>query len=136
MARIPAKPKKEKADPTAFILAGRWQGARTFDLRDSECPRAMWLAARWATDRAPPVREPAGLIETVAGPCPTRLGGWPAEWLCPACPQRAVCAGEVEPAHGCRTCRHVTADGRWWCKLHDDEPDLDVQRHGCERWGA
>ncbi len=136
MAKI-AKP-VPPVDPNAWITDGKWSGAPCWSLHQSECDRAMWLTGRWATPRgAPPDMTELGAARTIAGPIPPKIDGWFAEnFLCPSCPQAAACAGRVAVAVGCRTCRHVTADGRWHCTKHDIEPDAELQRVGCEDWNG
>jgi hypothetical protein len=133
VARI-TKPKPAPVDPHAWIVDGRWSLAPGWSLHQSECDRALWLAGRWATARAAgPEMTLLAASRVISGPTPPKIDGWLAETiLCPTCPQAKACAGEVEV--GCRTCRHVTADGRWRCAKHDIEPDAELQRVGCEEW--
>lgn len=134
MARIPAAP--EPVDPLGWILAGRWQGCGRFSLHDHECNRALWFSVRWATPAAPALKQPAHLdLGPALDPAmPPTLSGPAFDAVCPGCPHETTCWGLAELAKGCRTCRHVEARGRWFCTLHGDEVETDLQRVGCDAW--
>lgn len=138
MARITQQAKEETGDPLAWISEGRWQGDRRFSVHDHECDRALWLAARWAEDRAPALKHvrhapPAERVAAMASP-PPRETGLAEIMLCGSCPRRRPCQGEL--ARNCRTCRHVSAGDGWRCLLDGAELDVDMQRAGCDRWQA
>jgi hypothetical protein len=140
MARVPAA-KKEKApppDPLAFVTEGRWQGCGRFFLQDHECERSLWYSARWASAKAPAAKQLAPdnrTLATIAAKSPPeRLAGTAGDLLCGSCPHLAVCWLGTPLARNCRTCARVEVRGAWFCTLHGDTIEPDLQRVGCEAW--
>lgn len=135
MAKLPRK--APKVYPVAWITEGRWAGASPCGARETECDRALWFSARWATPCVGPPEDLhkrlASAITIISGPMPDGVGQPIDEVICPRCPHRGPCGGGPI-ARGCRTCRHVVADHGWFCSSWNDTPDIDVQRVGCDRW--
>ncbi|MCC2653085.1 MAG: hypothetical protein K0R61_742 [Microvirga sp.] len=123
--------------PDKWVLDGRWAGG-SLNMHDHECDRAMWHTVHWATPRvpAPKFARPEQILKAAQGVLPPRQTGVAADFLCPTCPHWATCYGLQDPARNCRTCAHVKGEGRWFCTLHGDEIELDLQRVGCGAWRA
>lgn len=138
MARLPKEKPQPLPDPWKWVADGRWAGEPRFELQSHECPRAAWFAARWATDRAPALKNARAwdfkTMRSVKLPTPPDgVDGVIAELCCPNCFHRSVCGG-APLARNCRTCRHVIADGLWRCGVDQEELSPEQQRDGCNLW--